>query len=125
VTLLLDTHAFLWWLGDDPQLGATARSAVADPETLVLVSAASAWEIAVKRALGKLRAPGSISDWIVTAGFLELAISVAHAVRSAELEPLHRDPFDRLLVAQAELEGLTLVTSDERLAAYGVPTLAA
>lgn len=125
MTLLLDTHVFLWWLVDDPRLGEAARTAIADPETIAFVSAATAWEIAVKRALGKLGAPGSIAAWIDDGGFQQLPITVGHAIRSAELEPLHRDPFDRLLVAQAERDGLTIVSGDERLAAYGVPTIAA
>jgi PIN domain nuclease of toxin-antitoxin system len=120
VKLLLDTHAFLWWLNDDDALGPRARDAIAAPANLVFVSAATAWEIAVKRALGKLEAPGDIESWISSANFEPLAITVADAVDSAELPPLHRDPFDRLLVAQALRGGLTLVTKDEQLAEYGV-----
>jgi len=118
--LLLDTHTFLWWLNDDSELGRETRRRVADPENFVYVSAATAWEIAVKRAGGKLDAPGSIADWIEQSGFVDLPIEVEHAVESADLPAHHHDPFDRLLVAQARLEGMTLVTSDAELDAYDV-----
>jgi PIN domain nuclease of toxin-antitoxin system len=121
--LLLDTHVFLWWNNDDRALGAAARAEIADSDNAVLVSAATAWEIATKRALGRLEAPGDIASWIEDGGFAALPISVEHAARSAELPPHHRDPFDRLLIAQAEIEGLTLVTSDAEIAKYGVAVL--
>jgi PIN domain nuclease of toxin-antitoxin system len=120
---LLDTHAFLWWLQDDPRLGAGARRAVEKPENLVFVSAASAWEIALKRALGKLKAPGDIGEWIDGNSFTRLSIEIEHAAAAAELPPHHADPFDRLLVAQAQLEGLTLVAGDDRIERYDVALL--
>lgn len=123
--LLLDTHAFLWWLADDRKLGARARAAIADPASEVHVSAASAWEIAVKRAAGKLRAPGNIREWIERSAFADLPITVEHAVAAAELPRHHGDPFDRMLVAQARLESLTLVAHDAELELYDVPLLAA
>ena len=121
--LLLDTHAFLWWLGDDPKLGPLARSAIADNRNAVFVSAASAWEIAVKRRSGKLEAPGEIGEWIASSDFAPLSIDVAHAIAAAELPPHHRDPFDRMLVAQAQLEELTLVARDDEIDAYAVAVL--
>ena len=121
--LLLDTHSFLWWLGDDPALGPTARAAIADAENLVFVSAATAWEISVKRAKGKLIAPGDVEDWLDANGFIELPIEIAHAARAGELPPHHSDPFDRMLVAQAELEGHILVTADAEIPRYGIKTL--
>lgn len=121
--LLLDTHAFLWWLRNDDRLGARARDAVADPVNAVFVGAASAWEIAVKRAAGRLTAPGDITAWIEESAFRPLAIEVRHALVSAELPPHHRDPFDRLLVAQAQLEDLALVAHDEELRKYEVGIL--
>ena len=121
--LLLDTHSFLWWLGDDPALGPTARAAIADAENLVFVSAATAWEISVKRAKGKLVAPGDVGDWLSANEFIELPIEVGHAVRAGELPPHHSDPFDRMLVAQAELEGHTFVTADAEILRYGVTML--
>lgn len=121
--LLLDTHAFLWWNADDPALGPKARTAIADSGNIVFVSAATAWEIATKRESGKLDAPGDIVDWIRQGGFTELAIELEHAVLSAELPKHHRDPFDRLLVAQAAIEELTLVTADAEIVKYSVETL--
>lgn len=123
--LLLDTHSFLWWLADDAALGPTARAAIADGENLVFVSAATAWEISVKRAKGKLVAPGDVEEWLTANEFIELPIEVGHAVRAGELPPHHSDPFDRMLVAQAELEGHVLVTADAEILRYGVKTLAA
>lgn len=120
---LLDTHVFLWWNADDPVLGPRARDAIADPDSIVFVSAATAWEIAVKRQSGKLDTPGDIAGWIRADGFDEIAIDIEHAVRSAELPRHHRDPFDRLLVAQAQIEELTLVTSDPEIVKYDVETL--
>lgn len=121
--LLLDTHAFLWWLSDDPQLGGEARRAIARVDNLVYVSAATAWEIAVKRASGKLDAPGDIARWIEQSAFSDCPIEVEHAVVAAELPRHHADPFDRLLVAQAQLEDMTLVTGDPALRDYDVSTL--
>lgn len=121
--LLLDTHVFLWWMGDDPALGTRAKAAIADPDNIVFVSAATAWEIAVKRRAGKLDAPGDIAEWIRAGGFNSIAIDVEHAVASADLPPHHRDPFDRILVAQAQLEELTLVTGDSDIVKYDVETV--
>jgi PIN domain nuclease of toxin-antitoxin system len=118
--LLLDTHAFLWWLGDDERLGPKAREAIRDAGNLVFVSAASASEIAVKRAAGRLEAPGDISEWIDQNSFGDLPIEVEHAVVSTELPPHHADPFDRLLVAQAQLEDMTLVAHDHELEKYDI-----
>ena len=121
--LLLDTHAFLWWLNDSEELGFKARETIASGDNLVFVSAATAWEVAVKRASGKLDAPGDIASWIVDNHFTPLSIEVEHAVDAAELPFHHRDPFDRILVAQARRIGLTLVTSDEQISAYDVALL--
>ena len=121
--LLLDTHVFLWWLNDDPKLGPKARSAIEKPENFVFVSAATAWEIAVKRANDKLEAPGDIAAWIEQSAFTDLPIEVEHAVASAELPKHHNDPLDRLLVAQTQLEEMTLVARDDEIDKYGVPVL--
>jgi PIN domain nuclease of toxin-antitoxin system len=123
VNLLLDTNAFLWWLDDSQKLGPKARVAIEDEGNLVFVSAATAWEIAVKRASGKLEAPGTIANWIEANGFVELPIEVAHATASAELPKHHRDPFDRLLIAQAQLEAMTLVARDDEMDRYDVRIL--
>lgn len=124
--LLLDTHALLWWLEDAPKLGAGARDAIADSANEVWVSAASAWEIAIKMGLGRLKmkeAPeASLPREMKKNGFQTLGISHAHALAVRTLPPLHADPFDRMLVVQARLEGLTIVTADEILSTYGVAT---
>lgn len=123
MSLLLDTHALLWWEEASPRLGAGARARIADPDTAVFVSAATAWEIAVKIARGGLDASRERALAIDEEGFLELPITIAHAVESAQLPWHHRDPFDRLLIAQARLEDLTLVAHDERFERYDVALL--
>ncbi len=120
--LLLDTHVFLWWKVDDPRLGSQAREAIAQAD-LVLVSAASAWEAAIKAQLGKLELSASFAEGVVASGFEKLPINFEHAEENAKLPSHHRDPFDRMLIAQARVEGLTLVTHDRGLAAYDVPIL--
>ena len=122
--LLLDTQALLWWLDDDARLEKSAVDAIAGAE-LVAVSAASAWEIGLKQAIGKLRGPDDLSAELATNGFTELPVTVAHALAAGALPPHHSDPFDRMLVAQSQLEGLTLVTRDDRLGAYGIAHLRA
>lgn len=121
--LLLDTRVLLRWLADDAKLGRSARTAIADPGTEVFVSAATAWEISGKRASGKLEAPFDIAAALADNYFVELPIEVAHAVAAGELSRYHADPFDRLLVAQARLEDLTLVTSDPEIAKYELELL--
>ena len=120
--LLVDTHALLWWLTDDAGLSDTARAALADPANDVLVSTASVWEIAIKRGLGKLEAPDDLPDHIEAQGFGWLPVAAEHAWRVRDLPPHHRDPFDRLLVAQALSERMAIVSADARFGAYGVET---
>jgi PIN domain nuclease of toxin-antitoxin system len=120
VELLLDTHALLSWLADDPQLSADARTAIADPDSVVAVSAASAWEIAIKSAAGKLRAPAELEQQLRRERFVPLPIRLPHALRACALPPHHADPFDRMLVAQALIEGVTLITGDARIRAFPV-----
>ena len=121
---LLDTHALLWWLFDDPRLSATARGLLADRANTVLVSAASAWEIATKHRLGKLNAATTlvqdIGGWVERAGFGELSVSIAHAQRAGSWPQPHRDPFDRVLAAQSLIEDLRLISCDEAIRAFGV-----
>jgi PIN domain nuclease of toxin-antitoxin system len=124
VRLLLDTHALLWWLADEG-LSAPARDAIAEPANLVAVSAASAWEISIKKALGKLVAPDDLEQQVQAGGFVALPISIAHAVAAGALNRHHEDPFDRMLIAQALAEGLTIVTRDKRFNDYGVALLPA
>jgi PIN domain nuclease of toxin-antitoxin system len=124
VRLLLDTHAWLWWLADEG-LADRAREAIADPANLVMVSAASAWEISIKKALGKLSAPDDLDRQVDESGFIPLPISIAHGIAAGQLPRHHDDPVDRMLIAQALAEGLTIVTHDKRFAGYEVATLQA
>jgi len=126
VRLLLDTHALLWWLEEHPALSHVAYAAIADPETTVAVSAASLWEISTKQNLGELRPPVDDVVGSLAANRLEaLAITPEHAWAAQQLPLHHRDPFDRILVAQAQLEGLTIVTRDSKIARYQVAILPA
>ena len=124
MSLLLDTHVLLWWLSRNPALAEEARSAIAE-DSLVFVSAATAWEIAIKRGSGKLTAPSDLEEQIERHNFQPLPITLPHALRAGSLPRHHNDPFDRMLVAQAEMEQLTVVTRDSRMARYGVPILPA
>jgi PIN domain nuclease of toxin-antitoxin system len=123
VNLLLDTHILLWWLGDDPTLSTSARAAIADGEHLVFVSAASIWEIRIKEALGKLTIPANFQKVLEQQPFVALDITVEHAHTLATLPRHHRDPFDRMLVAQAVVENLTLVSRDGQIPKYPVRVL--
>lgn len=122
--LLLHTHAWLWWQADDARLGPHTRRML-QRASEVRFSAASAWETAIKVTLGKLLLPkkADIAAALADSGFLPLPVETAHAEDVRRLPPLHRDPFDRMLVAQSRMEGLTLVTADRQLAAYGIAVL--
>lgn len=124
---LLDTHCWLWMQTEPERLAAKGRRLLQDPETDVLFSAATAWEIAIKFALGKLRLPAPPVAFVARAlaedRLATLPISHDHALRAGELPAHHRDPFDRLLIAQAQIEGLTLLTADRRFAQYDVTVL--
>lgn len=123
--LLLDTHAVIWFTGDPDELAPEARAAIVDAST-VAVSAASIWEISTKAALGKLRPPvDDLVDELSAWGFDLLPITPSHAWAAGDLPRHHRDPFDRMLVVQAQLEGLTIVTRDPQIARYQVSVLAA
>jgi len=123
--LLLDTSILLWWLADDPRLGTAARAAIASAEHIVYVSAASLWEIAVKQSAGKLVLPPEFQLVVQSAGFQDLPIDARHAAVVQTLPMVHQDPFDRMLVAQAQVEEMVLVTDDPRLARYDVHVLMA
>lgn len=122
--LLLDTNALLWWLADE-SLTTVAREAIADPVNLVTVSAVSAWEISIKKTLGKLAAPDDLEQQVASGGFEALPITIAHGIAAGRLPRHHEDPFDRILIAQAFAEGLTVVTRDKRFGGYGVALLPA
>lgn len=125
--LLLDTNAWLWLTSAPERLSRPATDALTDLETEVFLSAASTWEMAIKVGIGRLRLPEAVHTYqtsrMARHRVKSLPVDHAHAARVADLPALHRDPFDRVLVAQAELEGLTLVTSDEFLKAYGISVL--
>ncbi|MGB5253366.1 MAG: type II toxin-antitoxin system VapC family toxin [Sedimenticolaceae bacterium] len=123
--LLLDTHVFLWWLADHPRLGPLARKAILDPANPVFVSAVTGWEIAIKRRLGKLTAPDGLDAVVEREGFAQLPIAFFHGEQAGLLPGHHRDPFDRMLIAQAQAEGLVVVTADPKFALYGIRTLSA
>jgi PIN domain nuclease of toxin-antitoxin system len=121
-SLLLDTEALIWWDANDPRLGGKARSAIQDaPE--VYVSAASAWEIAIKTVLGKLRTSRRLAKAVEDGGFLELPVSFAHAEGVQKLPKHHSDPFDRLIISTARAEQLTVVTSDAKFRSYEVEVI--
>jgi len=121
--LLIDTQAFLWWMAGAPRLSASAREAIGDPANAVHFSIASAWEIEIKRAIGKLRAPHDLAAAIKTEGFDLLPVELSHIAALAGLPAHHRDPFDRMLLAQAQVEGLRLVSADTVFRRYGVAPL--
>ena len=122
--LLLDTHAFLWWVFDDARLSPAARDLIADPTAEILFSAVSAWEIAIKARTGRLDlpedVPGFAQDQVRRNRLRVLPVELPHALRTYALPDHHRDPFDRLLVAQAQVEAVPLLSRDSQLAAYEV-----
>lgn len=121
MNLLLDTHVFLWAVDDDPNLSPAARAAILDGRNIVYVSAATAWEISIKRGIGKLKTPqGDYLEELELHRFTPLNITTEHALAVEGLPPHHKDPFDRILVAQAREERLTIITHDKRLSLYDV-----
>ena len=118
--LLVDTHVLLWWLGDDARLGPRSRDLISDPANAVFVSAATAWEISIKRSIGKLEAPEGLDGIVEEEGFEKLPISFFHAEQAGSLPQHHRDPFDRMLIAQSQAEGLEVVTADKVFAQYAL-----
>jgi PIN domain nuclease of toxin-antitoxin system len=118
--LLLDTHVLLWWMFEHPRLTSDLKSLVADDSNAVLVSSVSAFEISTKQALGKLEVPNDVDAQVEASGFTALPLSIRHGLAAGRLPLHHRDPFDRLLVAQAQCDDLTLITADRKLLAYDV-----
>lgn len=120
--LLLDTHAFLWWKENNPRLVLAAREAISKAD-VVFVSAASAWEVSIKSALGRVRLPAPFADGVNESGFIELPVEFSHAA-AVELLPMHHaDPFDRMLIAQSTVERLVIVSHDRALEPYGRPVI--
>lgn len=123
---MLDTHVVLhWFQSEGPRLTSRVAAAITDPAAEVHVSAATVWEIEIKRATGKLQVPDDLIGAVATSDFLELEIRGAHGVAAGRLPLHHHDPFDRMLVAQAQIEGLVLVSADDQLRAYDVPIMSA
>jgi PIN domain nuclease of toxin-antitoxin system len=125
VRILLDTQVLLWWLFEDPRLTAPVSEAISSETNEILVSAVSALEIATKQVIGKLEAPDDLEGQLEVSAFQELPVTIAHCLEVRNLPLHHKDPFDRLLVAQARCEDLTLVTSDRVLRSYEVRTMPA
>lgn len=123
MSLLLDTHVVLWWLTDDPTLADEIKERL-DHEPDVYVSPATIWEAAIKQSIGKLDKPADLAEHIRDSGFRHLNITAEHAIVAGRLPLIHRDPFDRMLIAQARVEHLTLVTRDAEIPKYDVETLA-
>jgi PIN domain nuclease of toxin-antitoxin system len=122
LNLLLDTNILLWWLWDSPRLPKSARELVAK-RAVAYVSAATAWEISIKVSVRKLRFDGDLEQQLASNNFLSLPVTISHAVAAAKLPLLHTDPFDRMLIAQASVESLTLLTADARLREYNAPVV--
>jgi PIN domain nuclease of toxin-antitoxin system len=125
VKLLLDTHLLLWWLSDSPLLPAQARQLIGDPNNTIFVSAVSLWEVWLKSSIGKLRVPSGFAGKLAAEPFEDLPLRAEHTPAVALLEWHHRDPFDRMLIAQARSENLLLLTTDGALGAYGGTVLVA
>jgi PIN domain nuclease of toxin-antitoxin system len=127
MNILLDTHVLIWWVEKNPRLGSRAKKTLLSPETRPLVSAASIWEMAIKAATGRLDLADPLEFWVPRLendwGVHPLAINFEHATAVRQLPLIHNDPFDRMLVAQAQCEGLTLVTADPAITAYDVRTI--
>ncbi|MBI4006569.1 MAG: type II toxin-antitoxin system VapC family toxin [Gammaproteobacteria bacterium] len=116
--ILLDTHVLLWWLADDPELGTNARDLISNGTNEIYVSAASSWEISIKKRNGKLTGPDNIDGIVQQERFIKLPISLIHGELAGQLPDHHKDPFDRMLIAQAQTEKLTILTADEKMKQY-------
>ncbi len=127
MNLLLDTHAFLWWVTDDPQLSATVRTLITDPDNTIFFSVVSAWEIVIKAQSGKLMLPEPAATYIPsrleTNRFITQSVDLAHVLKIASLPAHHRDPFDRLLIAQSQVEQIPIATIDSLITQYSVEVI--
>ena len=118
--ILLDTHTLIWWMSGSEQLGKLSQQMITDEQNQVYVSAASIWEMSIKRQMGKLQIPDDLDSIIEELGFEKLDISLFHAEQAGSLPMHHKDPFDRMLIAQAQAEGLQLISTDEHFPKYGI-----
>ncbi len=122
---LLDTRVVLWWLAGSPHLSTEVRERIEDPRNRIFVSAAAAWEMAIKKSIGRLEIPSNLTDVLAASGVDVLDINMSHAFAVADLPAIHRDPFDRLQIAQAQMGDLVFITHDTRILEYDVHTLQA
>lgn len=120
---LLDTHILLWWLGDDQRLSVEVREIIGNPENFIFVSAATVWEMSIKKSLGKLSVPSDLLEKLKENNFEVLNITAVHGLKVEDLPHHHKDPFDRMLIAQTLVEGLTLISGDTKFKLYDVPLL--
>ncbi len=123
--LLLDTHALLWWFDDYTKLSQDAFRAIENIENEIFVSAATSWEIAIKKSIGKLEAPDNFEEELTRHDFTALGIDISHTLALIDLPFYHKDPFDRLIIAQAQIKGLTIVTCDKKFKQYNIPLITA
>jgi PIN domain nuclease of toxin-antitoxin system len=123
VKILVDTHILLWWLQDDPKLSTRGKRELGDGENELYISCVSLWEMSIKRALGKLHVPDILMQVVANNNIGIIPVDVEHVASFANVPPLHSDPFDRMLVAQAITEGLTIMTHDKQITNYSVPCL--
>ena len=125
MNLLLDTHTVIWFLENNPTLSKEALEAIQDENNIIFVSAVTAWEITVKKAIGKLKAPDNLQEELESHYFEPLSITMKHCLEVGNLPPYHQDPFDRLLIAQSKVESLTLVTRDSKIHEYNIKCIKA
>lgn len=123
--ILLDSCVWLWWLNDSSSLGVNAKAMIQDERNVLFISAATVWEVAIKRQKGGLQIEGDLQALVAADGFVALTIDLFHAQQAAALAPIHQDPFDRMLIAQAQAEGLELMTADTVIPKYGIRTISA
>ena len=125
MSYLLDTHTFIWWIEDNLNLSYQSKQIISNPNNLIFVSAVNTWEITIKKSLGKLNVPGNLEEIIYQCGFDVLPITIKHTLFIENLDKYHDDPFDRLLISQAIIENLTIITRDEKIIKYKVPYILA
>lgn len=125
MSYLLDTHTFIWWIEDNVNLSYQSKQIISNPNNLIFISAVNTWEITIKKSLGKLSVPGNLEEIIYQCGFDILPITIKHTLSIENLDKYHDDPFDRLLISQAMIENLTIITRDEKIIKYKVPYILA
>jgi len=125
MSYLLDTHTFIWWIEDNLNLSYQSKQIISNPNNLIFISSVNTWEITIKKSLGKLNVPSNLEEIILQCGFDVLPIAIKHTLFIENLDKHHDDPFDRLLISQAIIENLTIITRDEKIIKYKVPYILA